>query len=210
MKKIFFKLLDYKFDIDKEISIISIENPILYRSLSLNIYENIIYSINDTIMDLNKHSLIILNPFNITLNETKLIKYLYKDLEKELLNNEAEDLSTVETYLLNIVEKLSINTNIPIDYSEIIDINKLLSSLNIKYKDCENYLETLVYYIKLTNEIYQNTIIISFGLLFLLEKKEIELLKKELMILNINLIDIQFNSQNNLKDVIIDDDWCLL
>lgn len=172
MKKIFFKLLDYKFDIDKEISIISIENPILYRSLSLNIYENIIYSINDTIMDLNKHSLIILNPFNITLNETKLIKYLYKDLEKELLNNEAEDLSTVETYLLNIVEKLSINTNIPIDYSEIIDINKLLSSLNIKYKDCENYLETLVYYIKLTNEIYQNSIIISFGLLFLLEKKK--------------------------------------
>lgn len=210
MKKIFFKLLDYKFDIDKEISIISIENPILYRSLSLNIYENIIYSINDTIMDLNKHSLIILNPFNITLNETKLIKYLYKDLEKELVNNEAEDLSTVETYLLNIVEKLSINTNIPIDYSEIIDINKLLSSLNIKYKECENYLETLVYYIKLTNEIYQNTIIISFGLLFLLEKKEIELLKKELKILNINLIDIQFNSQNNLKDVIIDDDWCLL
>lgn len=210
MKKIFFKPLDYKFDVEKEISIISIENPILYRLLSLNIYDNIIYSINDIVMDLNKHGLVILNPFNITLNETKLLKYLYKDLEKELINNEIEDLSVIETYLLNIMEKLSINTSIPIEYNETIDINKLLNSLNIKYKECDNYLETLVYYIKLTNEISQNTIIISFGLLFLLENNEIELLKKELSILNINLIDIQFNSQNNLKDVIIDTDWCLL
>lgn len=210
MKKIFIEPINYLMILDKYVKRVILEDSKLYQMISLELEKNVVYSINDKVEILEKKALLLYNPFQINLNETKLLKSLYKKLENEIRVKFSQKLNIIENSLLNFFDDLTMDEVIPVEYNEDVDIQKLFSSFGMCYKSSDNYLERLVNYIKVYNEVFGNTIIISFGLLNLLNKEEVLLLEKELQYLNINLIDISFVNKNIEKDLIIDDDWCII
>lgn len=210
MKKIIIELLNYSLFLDKSIKTIYIENSKLYQLLSLNTEESITYIVNDNIEDLTKNALILYNPFQININDSKLVKALYKKLEKEIKIKYKENLNKFEQTALQFISEISLEEVAELDYEEEIDISKLLASLNVNYKVSDNYFERLVNYFRIYKETFNNTLIVSFGLLNLLEEQEVELLEKELLYLDVVLIDIIYSNKKLAKDLIIDDDWCII
>lgn len=210
MKKIIIESLNYTMLLDKSIKTIYIENSKLYQLLSLNTEESITYIVNDNIVDLTKNALILYNHFQININDSKLVKALYKKIEKEIKIKYKENLNKFEQSALQFLSEISLEEIAELDYEEEIDISKLLASFNVNYKVSDNYFERLVNYFRIYKETFNNTLIISFGLLNLLEEQEVELLKKELLYLDIVLIDVIYSNKKLAKDLIIDDDWCII
>lgn len=210
MKKIFISPINYLLLFDDNIKVINVEKPSLYRLLSINILDNMTYSIDDKTEQLDKKSLIIYNPFEIDINDPKNVKNLLKKIEIEIRNLDYQLLNEIEVKILDLLEIATENLDIPIDYNMNVDIQKLLSAFNLVYKEPLTYIEKLIYYIKIHSEINKITLIITFGLLNLLETDEIGFLDKELKKLNLHLLDINYSSKNHNKDILVDEDWCVI
>lgn len=112
---------------------------------------------------------------------------------------------------LKLLDELIYQTNYELYYDGEIDINKILGmyQLSLKQNKDNNYLEFLVNYIKLNIELNDSSLIISFGLIKILTKNELELLKKELKLLNISLVDIIIETTNlsRISYLNVDSEW---
>lgn len=214
MKKIFIESINKLIVFDKTIVSLKFDSPINYRNISFNVLNNLTYSEDNNIFDLNKYSLIIYNPFQIELNERKLVNAMYKTLEKTLTNDDNMLLNEIERISFTIFDNLLQNTDFSFEYDININTQSLFQAFNISFPKVEynNYLELISTYFKLYSKFNKTKIIISFGLLSLLEKEEIVALEKELDYDNLVLIDISYNGNNkiNEKDLYIDEDWCII
>lgn len=214
MKKIFIESINKLIVFDKTIVSLKFDSPINYRNISFNVLNNLTYSEDNNIIDLNKYSLIIYNPFQIELNERKLVNAMYKTLEKTLTNDDNMLLNEIERISFTIFDNLLQNTDFSFEYDININTQSLFQAFNISFPKVEynNYLELISTYFKLYSKFNKTKIIISFGLLSLLEKEEIVALEKELDYDNLVLIDISYNGNNkiNEKDLYIDEDWCII
>ena len=136
---------------------------------------------------------------------------LYKKLMKYINSNLQEHILLIENEIFKLFDELSYQTNYDLNYDGEIDINKILGmyQLNLKENKNYNYLECLVNYIRLNVELNNYSLIISFGLIRVLTKKELELLKKELQLLNISIVDIiiDINNNNRISYLNIDSEW---
>lgn len=210
MKKVFICPINKLINLDKRIISIGIESSLLYREISTKINDSIIYSNDNKPESLDKKALIIYNPFEININDNKTIKYLYKEIENEMMSHSINELRSVEQKLLDLLDNISINLDFEVEYNLELDIQKLLSSIGVRFNNPTSYLEKLVLYITLYKKIFKIDLIISFGLYNLLDKLEINNLKIELDYLEINLIDIIYVQKNINNDIIVDDDWCTI
>lgn len=211
MMKLFIETIDKAIDIENGIYQIKIENPITYRNIAINIDTEIILSNAGKIISLDKEVIIIHNPFNLDINDSKTIKALYKLLEKEIHGKLENELLIIEKVLFEISDKLILSSNINLDYEAQIDVSKLLSCLGIKYNTYDDYLSNLLQYIKIQSNLFSKKIIIFFGLSSMLSVDEINRLNVELINNDISLIDISFSIKNiSNNSLIIDEDWCIL
>lgn len=213
MKKIFIKLLGKTLEVNTSIIKVIVEDPICFREISCNLMDNIIYSENDIVLDLDKMLIIIYNPYQIDVNDSKLLKHLYKKIEKNILEEFPKELIELENSLFDLLDKLMIKNNYSIDYQSNIDIPKLLASLNVTYEELplEKYVDRLIQYIEVNKEINKKLdLIVSFGLLNLMSQEETSNLEEYFFDNGISLIDISFNQKNTKISLIVDGDWCII
>lgn len=195
---------------------IVIENNIFYRNLIFDIAHNvedrIIYSINYTLKDPYVHSLLLKSFLHIDYNDKKILNIIYKEISKSNTSKNKENLNSINTEILNILEDISLDIPVPIKYNLNIEIEKLLALYNFSFEVEENisYLELFLNYLKINREIKQYDFIISFGLIDFFDQEEISLLKTELELMNLSIIDIKSNDQNafEIEKVVIDSDLC--
>jgi len=210
MRKMYIKPVDKLYNLDSNITIINMESSKLFRMVSMDIYNNIILSVNDVPEDIEKKALILYNPFEININENKFIKMLYKKLEYKIKTTYDDKIINIESKLFSLLDSLELDSLYPLDYNMNIDVQKLLSAIGILYKNPETYIEKLIYYIRLTKDLNNISFIISFGLCNLLEDIEVKILNKELKELSISLIDINYINKFINKSILIDEDWCII
>ena len=213
MKKIFVKPLNYLIDFDKAIKTLKFNSAKNYRDFTFNLYESLIFSIDNEEMKLDSDALVIKNPFEIDLNEKKIITAIYKKLQSNINDSQQIYIQNIEVNAFKLFDELLEDVDYHLQYNEEIDINKLFSNFSISFPeiDYNNYLELLSTYCSL-HAIYNKVkIIISFGALNLLTKEEISILEKELDINNLVMLDITYNSiEIDEKNLFIDDEWCIL
>ena len=209
MNKLFLKPANKLITINSNLYTCNVENQRLFRMLSIDVLNNIVFSINDVPIS-DKSIYLLYNPFKIDINDPKLIKFLFKNLEKEIRQSEITIINDIEIKTIELLEKLSIICEHQLDFNLTFDLPKFFNAIGVCYKIPDSYLEKLVMFIKLIVEITKCTLIISFGLLRLLDENEIVLLKKELYNLNIYIIDINYIEKNIKSDIIIDKEWCVL
>ena len=210
--RLFIKKSDYHIDIVNSITSFIIDNNIVYRELALNFNENIEIYDNEVFVELDKKTLVVYNPFQIELNEKKMIATMYKELQNNIHDEERIVLSNIENNFLQLVEKLSLEIDFPINYNESIDMNKLFQSFDVKFQtpEPENYLELVVSYLRLCSNLLKIKYIFSFGLLQLLSKDEIKLLQKELELMDLLLVDFSTSTSLNKNVYYVDKDWFIV
>lgn len=213
MKKAFIKQINELIVFEKMINQIIIEDSIIYRNIVFNEIYNIILSENNTILDNKKSILYIINPLELDINDKKNLSLLYKELLIHTNDEVKQIIGSIEKEILDLFEILSINSNCDLTFQEELDINKLFSIYQLSYsqKSKDAYLEYLLSYIKINTKVNNYKLIVSVGLLNLLNNEEIDLLEKELRILNIHLLDISAYSNRLIQSyLIIDKDQCII
>lgn len=215
MKKVHIESLNKTILFDTSIKCLKFNNQLNYKEISLNLVNEIIFSINDSTVDLEKYGLIIYNPFQISLNDKKIITAMYKELEKNCYNeNNIALIQQIESKSFELFNNLLLDFDYTFEYNEEIDLIKLFSSFNLKFPEVEysNYVELLTNYIKLNTIFNKSKIVVSFGTLSLLSKEELMLFEKELAYNDIVMLDISFVGDRIIenKDLVIDEDWCII
>lgn len=214
MKKIFIKSLNQLIEFDLPFKKLKFNSKNNYRQLAFNINDEIVFSINNEIFDISKFGLIIQNPFCISLNEKKLLNSLYKELEEKITNSSIVKLNEIEKESFEMLNNLLNDVDYPFEYEEKLNISKLLLSFDVKFPeiDYSNYLNLVCDYFKLYSMYCKTKIIISFGLLSLINDDEIKLLEKELLYNDLVLLDVSYCGEELRKenDLNIDNDWCII
>lgn len=214
MKKIFIKPLNKLIELNEPIIQLLFDDVIVYRSFIFSLEEYVIYSIDNDVKEFNKHILKIMNPFHLELNDKKVLNLLYKKINNTLNENQRQKIALIESEILNILEDICLESELKMTYENNFSIINLLNIFRVSIceTECKNYLENLVTYIKVNLEINDYSIIISNGLTKILSNQELALLKKELSLLSITIIDLELNSIESEKkgtNLMIDSDWCL-
>lgn len=211
MKKIFIKPLNKLIELNKPIIQLTFDDVIIYRNFIFSLKEYIIYSIDDVVKDFDKYILRIMNPFYLELNDKKILNSLYKRISNTLNENQRQKISFIESEVLNILEEISLDSEIKITYENNFSVINLLNIFRVSICEakCEDYLESLITYIKVNLEINNFNVIISNGITKILSNQELNLLEKELGLLSIHIIDLELVSKvEKGVDLMIDSDWC--
>ncbi len=209
MKKIFIKPLNRLCDFDDKLLVIKFEDPIIYREFTFDIINNLNYSENNSIIDLEKYENVIYNPYDLNLTEKKLVNALYSILQNNIKDNEIKIINEIEKNLIELLNVLFQKVSVPFEYNEGIDVSKLFLSIGVRYPIVSkaSYFENLLLYIKIYVEVLYIKCFITLNLTNLLSSEEQNKLKLYLKELDIVLIDCFVESKNN-SNLIIDSDWC--
>lgn len=212
MKKILLNSLNELLYIENEITSIVIESPIIYRNIAYNLRNEIVLSEEDNILDIDKYGLIIYNPFDLNINDPRLIKLMYKKLDKYRTEEYNIRIASVNEEIKKIVYDLSLNLDVAVEVGADIDFQKLLTSINLKFVDptFESFIEMFIKYLKIYLMFTSTKVIFTFGLISLFSKEELDELVKEISLLDVNIVDFKIQQNNIKSSIIIDKDRCII
>ncbi len=196
---------------------INIENRLYYLNL-LNSFvnsstDNIFYSEDNKSIDFYKKSICITDIFNINPNSKKIINSLYKRINDEIIDQSSkESIQIINKSIIEMLENISLDLNLSVEYELDLDISKILSLYKFTFKEDQEDLKTkIITYIKANMEICNISFVVMFNILQLLDDSDLELVQKELELLNISIININFVGKikrNSIDYLTIDDDLC--
>lgn len=210
IKKLFIREINELVILDKPLVSIRFTDPVAYRNFIFNLDDNLVLSINDSQVNFQTKSLIINNPLNIEINDKKTLTSLYKKLTYRISDNIRKQIVKVEKDIFDLIEMISMESDCMLEYSDSFDIVKILQMYQVAIKEVkkENFLEFILTYIKINFELNNYCIVLSFGLTQLLTEEEIIILKNELAINQICIVDFYFNNNNPQIDYLtIDNEW---
>ncbi len=210
MIKIFIKPINELIIVNEEITNMCFVDKTNYRDFVINLYDNIILSIDDTPVSIDSKALIIFDPLNIEINDKKTLTLLYKKLSHRVSEKVQEKIRKIEQDILELLEIVSVESMFPIEYEDSFELIKIFQMYQISIQELkkENYLEFIVTYIKTNLELNNYNIVVSFGLTRLLTADEINKLTKELAINQINIVDFYYDDSKPKDNyLVIDSDW---
>ena len=211
-KQIFIKPLNQLIELNESIIEIVFDDPTIYRNISFDFLNYVIYSIDNEEKDLVKDMLRITDLFHFELNNKKVINTLYRQLCNELTEEDKKELIFIEYRLLNFLDSIASHSNYEINYNEEINLSGLFSLFQVSLKevDHQNYLEFLLTYIKVNIILNNFTIIVTNELTNILSQNEKKLLMEELSLMEVHLIDLKLNNNKTSVKYLIDNDWCVI
>lgn len=151
-----------------------------------------VLSENGKELEINKYVDIVLNPFEIDLNDRKCINKVYAEL-KELAFDERYYLQTqqlfsvMERYLMELERDMSVDL-----HHEGLDMTYFFRALGIKIEDGGNDLiSCLGQYLYVTSELLNKKVVIFVNLSSYLEKEEMIALLKQAFYMKIFLVFLE-------------------
>lgn len=183
------------------------ENKIYYREIILELLRqhkglegNFVLSEQNKEIAFDKHSYFISDLFNIDINNkkvlTKVYAKLYKQVEEDIIEYN-KLISQIKEYF----ESLIFNNSLDLEQDEEIDIMSLLKLGNLKiHLEENNYLEKMIKYMKVLNNLCGTKVIFLVGLHSIFDDEEIKKFYKEICLNKINIINIETQQFNNYSD----------
>lgn len=161
---------------------------------------------------LDKKIEVVSDYFNIDCSKSK---YFY-DFIKQNKFKESEDiknaLNIIYEKMDSLIEEIQYQSFMNLDYSEEVDLEYILKSVDIKFFNSMDKLENLVNYCRLMLEIYKKEIFVFVNLNLYYSEMDIILLINQLYLVGIKSIMISTNGNNIKNDcfkkIIIDNDLC--
>ncbi len=206
---------------ENKVNVLTIENRKLFvdfvQELILQIdgeEGNFILSEKEKELSLEKSCNLIIDPFNIDINNKKVLHKIYLQL-KEISMDEYNYLSTtkIKSDVLQYLEKITYNCDVPLGFDDDFDIAGLFKILDVKIED-ENtsLLEKITNYISILSDVLGIRCFIFINLKQFLSYDELSEFYKFLSYnkLFAFLIESSFTTQTHEceKHYIIDPDLC--
>ncbi len=156
----------------------------------------------------------IINPFELSLNERKLLSKLYELLKKEIQSTELllennEIYAMIENYSIHIFQQLDWE----LAYTDKSDIQNLLKFMDIKFAEHEESLiEKIIDYIKVSHDLIGIKCFVFVHLLSYLDEYEIEKLYEFAQYQKIIILLMESQQPSDIKKfnsvIIIDKNCC--
>lgn len=205
MLKLSIPTLNIHIGFDEPIKSIQIENVQTYREIYFNTESSLL--LFDDLKELNTSTFIeiIHDIYSIEINNRKNISGLYHYLEAFITMEDRDKLLTIESQLINLIDNLSSVADLALDYATSLSFNQAFSVMKLSLEEPkkDNILEYLLTYFKLLRTISKTRIIVTFNLFYLLTEQELNLLRHELELHNLYLLNFNINIHTN-NTLIID------
>lgn len=174
----------------------------------------VIISESEKRINITKEGMCIINPFDINLNDKKILNQLYKELYKTSNEEYITEKSEMIQGIINYLDNLIISSPYPITYNYDIDEIGLYKLFQLGFDDVSTtLLEKVTDFIKLGNKICGLKIFFFVNLKSYLTETEYQKLydtiKYEEVIL-INISNLSDYRNTNEKCYIVDEDLCII
>lgn len=157
---------------------------------------------------------LIIDYFNLDINQRKMISSLYEKLEMEIYSSDLLPMwNKMQSIMQNIVDQSIDRVGYNIIYKDI-DIKNCLKMLNASFeKCCDNSLECLLEYLELFHEVMGIDLFVLINVTTFFSKEELVYLYQQaehkkyfLLLIDRDMREIDFSKENVL---IIDKDACV-
>lgn len=214
----FSKIIDFK---NEMINILIIENQKFLTQLIEDIInqtngENGDFVLSEDFipLDMQKHLEIIIDFFNLDINNKKVLTAIYNKIKKIAYDDENYiKTENFKTEAFNYIETLINQTEYPLILDVQFDISGLLKLFDVKIEINSNtFLEKIIDYMSVLYEFLNRKCIVFVNLMSYLDISEIELLYKEIQYKKYNVLFIENSFKTKIGEYeniyIIDEDMC--
>lgn len=214
----FSKIIDFK---NEMINILIIENQKFLTQLIEDIInqtngENGDFVLSEDFipLDMQKHLEIIIDFFNLDINNKKVLTAIYNKIKKIAYDDENYiKTENFKTEAFNYIETLINQTEYPLILDLQFDISGLLKLFDVKIEiNSSTFLEKIIDYMSVLYEFLNRKCIVFVNLMSYLDISEIELLYKEIQYKKYNVLFIENSFKTKIGEYeniyIIDEDMC--
>lgn len=214
----FSKIIDFK---NEMINILIIENQKFLTQLIEDIInqtngENGDFVLSEDFipLDMQKHLEIIIDFFNLDINNKKVLTAIYNKIKKIAYDDENYiKTENFKTEAFNYIETLINQTEYPLILDLQFDISGLLKLFDVKIEiNSSTFLEKIIDYMSVLYEFLNIKCIVFVNLMSYLDISEIELLYKEIQYKKYNVLFIENSFKTKIGEYeniyIIDEDMC--
>ncbi|MBQ8425356.1 MAG: type II-A CRISPR-associated protein Csn2 [Clostridia bacterium] len=215
--------IDYIFDFSKNDTYsLVIENPNEFYSLTMELFYQCssdldgewVFGVNNEIKSISKNLLLLHNYYEFSCSSKKIDSLINSTILDALKTNDYfEEISSINSELFKINDKICEKVDLPIESSFEIDFDSIVKLLNYKIKDDLDFLNKLITYIDIFIKIKKIKVVVFIGLFSYLSEQEIDNLIKQLRYMDIKIMFIDNYDKcpfKYVKKIIIDNDLCII
>lgn len=215
---------EYNVDVileENKVSVFSLENTRMYSEWLKSLWNQYSGNIGEFILsegtkelNISKVMDVVFNPFQLSLNNAKILKGLYKEIEELSVSSLYEKKAIMNQHILEYWQQVELLVDYPLDYSLEVPVSNLLKLFNFKIDiECSSLLENLVNYIQLMHRICRINVFCFVNLKLYLSCEDLTNLYKTCFYEEVFLILFEGRYEKALvdeKNYIFDKDLCTI
>ena len=209
---------------EDKLSVLVVEDVSIFTSLIADIKSKIngeikeIY-LSENFADVNFSRDVVLctDIFNLNLNERKLLTAIYSQLEKIFITNE-----NLQRYYIDILNKIDLlicdlnyECDFDLEWAKTLSLASIFKMMDVKNQidDCDIF-NNFINWLDLITKINNKSVIVTVNLFSFFSEEQINELCEFVLSRKIKIINIDNriceNSNNRIKNYIIDKDCCII
>ena len=215
-------LFQIKFEENKVTNII-IESPTIFEKIIGDLYSLVlgkegmwVLSEDSVPMEMKKHSEIILNPFNLDINNKRILGKLYENIKNNAIRSELYiKWKQMYPHIMEVVEAFIEEFDYSLEYDDEIEIKDLLKLLNLRFiVDSTDTLEKMIDYMNLHSSMLGTKLFVLVNIKSFYGEEKLKFLYEQAFYKKYNLLLIEnkeYGKRNNNEiRYIIDKDGCVI
>lgn len=164
--------------------------------------------------NIGKEVLMVVNPFEISCNNKKIITRLYQELEDIAREDYFVELTELNQKIISLLDGIVQKTSYHIEFDYELTVSDLLKSYHTKIEESTgSLLERIVDYIKMSHQVLKQQVMVFVNLKDYLTEDELVLLYAACFYEKVFLILLEGKYKNRVKHekcLIIDSDLCII
>lgn len=205
---------------ENRINVLAVEEPKLLSELLMaltinaKIQDCLLLSEKDTELSISKKMDVIIDPFQVSTRDKKILNGLYRLLIEDESLDVIEQKAKTNQEIIKLLECLAANSLYPIDYGVDLDLVTLFKVYDVHIADeADNYVEKLLNYIRASHDICGYEVFCIYGLRYYLTSDQLiefyrTCLYHKLLLL---IIEPRYIGKNVYENSwIIDKDKCII
>ena len=217
-------ITDFQYEIEfpeNQINVLIIENPKLFTGILRDVWNQanggdggLLLSENGKEVVFGKTVEVVFNPFQLDINNRKMVSALYKDLSEAAKDSMLIETAELNADYLRYFDSLIENYPYPVTYDDQIEVSELFKAFKVRFDDSSDSLaEFVLNYFRMVSRVLGIRLFVFIGVKQYFSREELSFLYQSLFYEKIFLLDIESEQKDILeeeKTVTIDKDQCII
>lgn len=215
---------DFQYEIEfleNQINVLVIEDPKLFTGILRDVWNQVnggdgrlLLSENGKEVGFGKTVEVVFNPFQLDINNRKMVSALYKDLSEAAKDSMLIETAELNADFLRYFDGLIEIYPYPVTYDDQIEVSELFKAFKVRFDDSSDSLaEFVMNYFRMVSQVLGVRLFVFVGVKQYFSREELSFLYQSLFYEKIFLLDIESEQKDILKEektVTIDKDQCII